>query len=168
MQGKKSVIDALNALLTGELSASDQYFIHSRMYENWGFGALHERIEHERVEELEHAGKLINRILFLEGTPDIASRAALTIGATVPEMLRSDLDYELSVVAALRHSIALCESEQDFETRRILVELLEETEEDHTHWLEIQLGLIDKIGLHNYLQSAMAIPPATPEPGADR
>jgi len=160
MQGKKTVIDELNKLLTGELSAADQYFIHSRMYENWGFGALYERIEHERVEELEHASKLIRRILFLEGTPDIASRSALNIGATVPEMLRSDLDYELSVVAALRRAIALCETEQDFETRRILVELLEETEVDHTHWLEIQLGLIDKIGLHNYLQSAMGHSPS--------
>ena len=160
MQGKKSVIDELNTLLTGELSAADQYFIHSRMYQNWGFGALYERIEHERIEELEHASKLINRILFLEGMPDVASRAALTIGATVPEMLRSDLDYEMSVVAALRRSIALCESEQDFETRRILIELLKETEEDHTHWLEIQLGIIDKIGLHNYLQSAMRHSPS--------
>jgi bacterioferritin len=155
MQGKKTVIDELNKLLTGELSAADQYFIHSRMYENWGFSVLYERIEHERVEELEHATKLIRRILFLEGTPDVASRGALKIGATVPEMLRSDLEYELGVVAALKSAIALTEAEQDYDTRRILVELLQDTEEDHTHWLEQQLGLIDKVGLHNYLQSAI-------------
>jgi bacterioferritin len=155
MQGKKTVIDELNKLLTGELTAADQYFIHSRMYENWGFSALYERVEHERVEELEHASKLIRRILFLEGVPNVASRSVLKIGATVPEMLRNDLDYELSVVDAVRKAIALAEKEQDYDTRRILVELLEDTEEDHTYWLEQQLGLIDKVGLQNYLQSAI-------------
>ena len=158
MQGKKTVIDELNKLLTGELSAADQYFIHSRMYENWGLSALYERLEHERVEELDHASRLIRRILFLEGVPDVASRGRLNIGATVPEMMKSDLAYELSVVAALRGAIALCEAEQDYDSRRILVDLLEDTEEDHTHWLEIQLGLIGKIGLANYQQSAMGKP----------
>lgn len=155
MKGKSTVIDALNHLLTGELSAADQYLIHSRMYENWGFQELFERIEHERVEEIDHASRLIRRILFLEGAPDVASRGALRIGTTVPEMLRSDLDYELSVVAALKKTIILCETEQDFETRRILVDLLRDTEEDHAHWLETQLGLIDKVGLQNYQQTAI-------------
>lgn len=154
MQGKKSVIQELNALLTGELTAADQYFIHSRMYENWGFSRLYERAEHERVEELDHAATLIHRILFLEGTPDVASRLPLTIGSTVPDMLAADLAYENQVIAALKKAIRLCESEEDFETRRILVKLLEDTEEDHTYWLEQQLGLITKIGLQNYLQSA--------------
>jgi bacterioferritin len=155
MLGRKTVIDELNRLLTGELTAADQYFIHSRMYENWGFSALYERVEHERVEELEHASKLIRRILFLEGVPDVASRAPLKIGATVPDMMKNDLAYELDVVAALRKAIALAETEQDYDTRRILVELLVDTEEDHTFWLEQQLGLIDKLGLPNYLQSAV-------------
>ena len=150
MKGNKKVIETLNKLLTHELSAADQYFIHSRMYENWGLKALYHRIEHERVEELEHAAHLIHRILFLEGVPDVQSRAKLNIGATVPEMLKSDLDYELSVVGKLKDAIALCEKEQDYETRRILESLLYDTEEDHTHWLEQQLRLIGMIGLENY------------------
>lgn len=155
MRGSQKVIETLNRLLTDELSAADQYFIHSRMYENWGLTALYHRIEHERVEELEHASHIIRRILFLEGVPDIASRSPLKIGATVPEMLRSDLDYEISVVGKLKEAIALCEQERDFETRRILTGLLYDTEEDHTHWLEQQLRLIGMIGLENYQQSAM-------------
>ncbi len=162
MQGKKSVIQELNTLLTGEMTAADQYFIHSRMYENWGFSQLYQRAEHERVEELEHAAMLIHRILFLEGTPDVASRLALSIGSTVPEMLKADLAYEMQVIAGLKKAIALCEGEQDFETRRILVKLLEDTEEDHTYWLEQQLGLIEKIGLANYLQSAVGSASGTP------
>jgi bacterioferritin len=155
MKGNKKVIATLNKLLTDELSAADQYFIHSRMYENWGLMALYHRIEHERVEELEHASHLIRRILFLEGVPDVQTRAALKIGATVPEMLQSDLDYELSVVKKLKEAIALCEAEQDYDTRRILTGLLFDTEEDHTHWLEQQLRLIKMVGVENYQQSAM-------------
>lgn len=154
MQGSKKVIPELNRLLTGELSAADQYFVHSRMYENWGFHELHERTEHERQEELDHAGRLIRRILFLGGTPDVASRSPLRVGADVPEMLRNDLDYEVEVIAALKKAISLCEAEQDYETRRILVDLLKDSEEDHAHWLEIQLGLIARTGIQNYLQSA--------------
>jgi bacterioferritin len=154
MQGSPKVLQQLNALLTGELTAADQYFVHSRMYENWGYKRLFDRIEHEREEELEHAARLIHRILFLGGTPDVASRGALKVGAAVPDMLKNDLDYELSTVANLKKAIALCEGEQDFETRRILTELLQNTEEDHTHWLETQLRLIGQLGLQNYLQSA--------------
>ena len=107
------------------------------------------------MEELEHADKLIRRILFLEGTPDVSSRDPLHIGKTVPEMLRNDLNLEYEVVAALKEVIAYCEQVKDYDTRRILVELLYDTEEDHAHWLEQQLRLIDMIGLQNYLQSAM-------------
>lgn len=154
MQGNTKVLQELNALLTGELSAADQYFVHSRMYENWGYLKLYKRIEHEREDELGHASRLVRRILFLGGTPDVASRDKLNIGATVPDMLKNDLAYELAVIAHLKKAIVLCEAEKDFETRRILVELLRDTEEDHTHWLETQLRLIDKMGLQNYLQSA--------------
>src|ERR1700678_3168700 len=98
MQGSPKVLNELNQLLTGELTASDQYFIHSRMYENWGFLKLSERLEHERVEELDHASRLIRRILFLGGIPNVAARAPLHVGATVPEMMKNDLDYELRVV----------------------------------------------------------------------
>lgn len=156
MKGTPSVIDRLNKLLTGELTAADQYFVHSRMYENWGFKKLYERLEHERVEELEHASRLIHRILFLEGTPDVASRAALAIGTDVPSMMKSDLAYELSVVAELKEAIAHCEQAQDYETRHLLRELLADTENDHTHWLEQQLFLINALGLANYQQSAAA------------
>ena len=152
MKGKKSVIDALNGLLTGELSSADQYFVHSRMYHDWGLGELYKRVKHEQEEELEHASRIIERILFLEGTPDVASREPLNVGKTVPEMLKSDLDYEIAVVKRLRDAIALCEKEQDYVTRSMLVDLLQNTEEDHTLWLEQQLGLIDKMGLENYLQ----------------
>lgn len=154
MQGSKLVIDRLIALLTAELTAADQYFAHSRMYANWGYFRLYERVAHEREEELEHADKLIRRILFLEGVPDVGARGTLTIGKDVPEMMKNDLAYELMVVRELRDAIVLCEKEKDFETRAILRELLSDTEEDHTHWLEQQLGLIDKLGLPNYLQSA--------------
>jgi bacterioferritin len=163
MQGSSKVLQELNSLLTGELSAADQYFIHSRMYENWGLMALYHRIEHEREEELEHAARLIQRILFLGGTPNVAARTPLNVGATVPEMMKNDLAYELSVVKHLRSAIVLCETEQDFETRRILVDLLKNTEEDHTHWLEVQLRLIEQIGLQNYLQSVTGEGPAHAE-----
>ncbi len=154
MQGIPVVIDRLKTLLTAELTAADQYFAHSRMFANWGFHRLYERVAHERDEELEHADRLVRRILFLEGIPDVGSRGTMSIGKDVPEILKNDLAYELSVVAALKDAIALCEREKDYETRHILRELLADTEEDHTHWLEQQLGLIDKLGLPNYQQSA--------------
>lgn len=153
MKGSKKVISALNGLLTHELSSADQYFVHSRMYQDWGLEELYERIKHEQEEELEHAARLIERILFLEGTPNVADRVALNIGKDVPAMLASDLDYELKVGDELKKVIVLCEKEQDFVSRDLLVSLLKDTEEDHTYWLEIQLGLIDKMGIKNYIQS---------------
>lgn len=155
MKGKQSIIDVLNSLLAGELAAMDQYFIHSRMYEDWGLSKLYERIGHEMEDETGHADQMIKRILFLEGRPNLAKRDALNIGSTVPEMLKSDLDLEYAVVKNLKAAIALCEQEQDYETRAMLVKQLEDTEEDHAYWLEQQLGLIDKIGLQNYLQAMM-------------
>jgi len=155
MKGKQSIIDVLNSLLAGELSAMDQYFIHSRMYDDWGLSKLYERIGHEMEDETGHADQMIKRILFLEGTPNMVKRDALNIGSTVPEMLKSDLDLEYSVVKNLKAAIALCETERDYETRAMLVRQLEDTEEDHAYWLEKQLGLIDKIGLENYLQAMM-------------
>ncbi|MCK8045735.1 bacterioferritin [Shewanella sp. 1CM18E] len=155
MKGNKEVIDTLNKLLTGELSAMDQYFVHGLMYEDWGLNELHERISHESDDEREHAKKLVQRILFLEGTPDVASREPLNIGKDTEQMLKNDLAYEYQVADNLRVAIALCESKQDYESREILEVLLEETESDHMYWLEKQLGLIDKVGLQNYLQSKM-------------
>lgn len=155
MKGKQSVIDVLNSLLAGELTAMDQYFIHSRMYEDWGLSKLYDRIAHEMQDETDHADQMIKRILFLEGMPNLAKREALDIGTDVPSMLKSDLDIEYSVVVNLKSAIALCEKEQDYETRAMLVQQLEDTEQDHAYWLEQQLGLIDKIGLENYLQAMM-------------
>jgi len=158
MKGKKSVVARLNKLLVGELVAADQYFVHSRMYHEWGLHRLFERIEHERQDEIEHADMLIRRILFLEGTPDISKRPAPTIGKDVPSMLKADLALEMEVVAELKEAIAHCEEQGDYETRRILGKMLEDTEQDHAHWLEQQLGLIERMGLQNYLQSAAAGP----------
>jgi bacterioferritin len=156
MQGDKQVITYLNELLAGELTAIDQYFIHSRMYENWGFSKLYERVNHEVQDETNHADALIKRILFLEGTPDLSKREPLAVGADVPQMLKNDLAVEYKVVADLRKVIAYCESVRDYQTREILEVMLDDTEEDHAHWLEQQLGMINIIGLPNYLQSQMS------------
>jgi bacterioferritin len=155
MQGHPDIILRLNHLLAGELTAIDQYLIHSRLCRDWGFGRLYEHIDHEMQEERQHADRLITRILFLQGVPDLSQRHALAVGRDVPEMLNNDLGLEYRVIAELKEAIALCESLRDYETRDILLSLLKDTEEDHTYWLETQLGLIAKTGLANYLQSQM-------------
>ena len=152
MQGQPQVIEYLKELLRGELAARDQYFLHSRMYADWGFAKLYERINHEMEEETQHADALLQRILFLEGAPDMTPDA-LDVGHTVPEMLRNDLALEYKVRAALAKGIDLAEQHGDYVTRDILALQLHDTEEDHAYWLEQQLGLIDRIGLQNYLQS---------------
>ncbi|MCE2594279.1 bacterioferritin [Motilimonas cestriensis] len=155
MLGKQVVIDHLNKQLTLELTSMDQYLAHSKMYEDWGINKLHEKLAHEYEEELEHAQKLIERILFLEGTPDTASRMAIHIGSNVEEMLKNDLAAEYTVANSLREIIGICEKEQDYVTRDILTKLLDDTEMDHIYWLEQHLGLIERIGLQNYVQSQM-------------
>ncbi len=155
MKGSEKVIKQLQMLLRGELAARDQYFTHSRMYDDWGLSRLYERLDHEMEEETEHADALIRRILFLQATPDLSQQDPLRIGADVPSMLKNDLDVEYEVTAALKKAIAVCEEEQDYQTREILEVMLKDTEEDHAYWLEQQLGLIKKIGLKNYLQSQM-------------
>jgi bacterioferritin len=155
MKSNNQVVDQLNKLLAGELTAMDQYFIHSRMYENWGFNELYERINHEMQDETGHADALIKRILFLEGVPNLSVRNPLAVGGTVPDMLKNDLALEMQVISSLKEVIAYCESVNDYVTREMLEGMLQDTEDDHTHWLEKQLGLIDRIGLQNYLQSQM-------------
>ncbi|MCU4676116.1 bacterioferritin [Catenovulum sp. 2E275] len=155
MQGSKNVIDALNRLLANELAAMDQYFIHSEMYADWGLTKLYERISHEFDDEKGHAKAIIERILFLEGTPDMTTRDGLVIGNDVPSMLESDLRVEYAVSNLLKQTISLCETEQDYVTRDMLVTLLDDTEVDHAYWLEQQLRLIKMLGLPNYLQSQM-------------
>ncbi len=155
MKGNKEIIGILNELLAGELAARDQYFIHARMYENWGYQRLFERIWHEMHDETEHADWLIRRILFLDGKPAMVAASPLKIGKEVPEMLKSDLAVEYQVVADLKRAIARCEAVGDYVTREGLEKMLDDTEEDHAHWLEQQLGMIDMIGLKNYLQSQL-------------
>jgi len=155
MKGNQQVIDGLNELLALELTAADQYLLNARVFLDLGLGHLHERIQHEHEEELEHATRLIDRILFLEGTPDLGQRAAITVSRDVPTMLKNDLAMEMAVVATIKRLIGLCETAEDYQSRTLLRELLGDTEEDHVYWLERQLGLIDKVGLQNYLQSQM-------------
>jgi len=154
MKGQPEVIDYLNFLLRGELAARDQYFIHSRRYEDMGLNALYERINHEMEEETQHADAILKRILFLEGTPDMRPDA-FEPGETVEDMLRKDLALEYQVRANLAKGIALCEQHGDYVSRQMLIAQLADTEEDHTWWLEKQLRLIEMIGLENYQQSKM-------------
>jgi len=154
MQGHPEVIDCLKELLRGELAARDQYFIHSRQYEDQGFNRLYQRIGHEMEEETQHADAILRRILFLEGHPDMRPHA-FEPGRTVPEMLQKDLATELHVRDSLRSGMALCERLGDYVSRDMLLAQLRDTEEDHAYWIEKQLGLIEKIGLQNYLQSQM-------------
>jgi bacterioferritin len=153
MKGSEKVLQQLSKLLSGELAARDQYFTHSRMYADWGLNKLYERIDHEMADETQHATWLIERILFLGGTPDLSQQDGLNIGKTVPEMLKNDLDFEYRVIGDLKEAIAVCEVEQDYQSRDILLKILVDTEQDHAYWLEKQLKLIDQLGLPNYLQS---------------
>lgn len=155
MQGDPSIVEILNHLLTGELSAVDQYLIHGEMYADFGFPHLAEVSLHESDHERQHARALIQRILFLEGTPNLGKRDALTVGTTVPEMLSADLALEYHVVGELKKAIAACEAARDYVTRDMLVVQLEDTEMDHAYWLEKQLRLIELVGLQNYQQSQM-------------
>ncbi|MEM7434238.1 MAG: bacterioferritin [Myxococcota bacterium] len=151
MKGDKKIIDCLNALLTHELTAVDLYFVQSRMLANWGFTRLHERIGHEADDERGHADSLVERILFLGGHPDVASRAKLKIGNDPAQMLAYDLEYELEVSRTLNAGIALCRKKGDNGTRALLERLLKDTEDDHIFWLEQQLSLIESVGLKKYL-----------------
>lgn len=161
MKGSTKVIDYLNFLLAGELAARDQYFIHSQMYAEWHFGKLYDRIHHEMEDETLHAQLLITRILMLGGVPNMQV-GQINIGTDVPSMLKSDLDLEYTVQEHLKEGIALCESERDYVTRDMLVRQLADTEQDHAHWLEKQLRLIEMMGLQNYLQSVTGEPSDTP------
>ena len=152
MQGHPDVIECLKDLLRGELAARDQYFIHSRQYEDQGFVRLYERIGHEMEEEPAHADAILRRILMLGGTPNMRPDE-FEPGATVVEMLEKDLETEYLVRANLRAGMALCETHQDYVSRDILLLQLRDTEEDHAYWLEKQINLIGQIGLQNYLQT---------------
>lgn len=155
MKGDKQIIEILNDLLTGELTATDQYLIHGEMYADYGLHHLAEHSLHESLHEREHARALIQRILFLEGKPNLAKRDALHVGKDPKHMLELDLALEYQVVEHLKKAIAACEKAQDFVTREMLRVQLDDTEMDHAYWLEKQLNLIKLVGLENYLQSQM-------------
>jgi len=154
MQGDNKVIDYLNRVLTNELTAINQYFLHARMYKNWGLSELNEHEYNESVDEMKHADKLIERILFLEGLPNLQDIGKLLVGENPGEMLELDLKLEHQAVPLLREAAAYCESIKDYVSRDLFTEILD-GEEEHIDWLETQLDLIGRVGLENYLQSKM-------------
>jgi bacterioferritin len=155
MQGDKAVISHLNKILYNELTAINQYFLHARMYKNFGYKELADHEYHESIDEMKHADKLVERILFLEGLPNLQNLGKLQIGENPQEMLECDLRLELAAIPDLRAAILVCEQVQDFVSRDLLKDILD-SEEEHVDWLETQLGIIKSIGIALYLQSKLA------------
>ena len=154
MRGDPEVIRHLNAVLMNELTAINQYFLHSRMFRNWGLHKLAEHEHHESIDEMKHADKLIERILFLDGLPNLQDLHKLLIGENAKEAITCDLKWEMVAHPALKAAIAHCEKVGDYVSRELFENILE-SEEEHIDFLETQLGLIDRVGLENYLQSQM-------------
>ena len=151
MRGDAKVVDFLNRVLRNELTAINQYFLHSRMLKNWGVSRLARHEYEESVDEMKHADRLVERILFLEGLPNLQDLNKLLIGETVKEVLDCDLRLEHEAIPLVREAIACCEQQSDYVTRELLEDILE-GEEEHVDWLETQLGLIDTMGLENFVQ----------------
>jgi bacterioferritin len=155
MKGDASVIDYLNKVLKGELTAVNQYFLHARIFKNWGFHALNEHEYHESIDEMKHADWLIERILFLEGLPNLQSLGALRIGQTTEEIFEADLALEHDAIPLLREAIAHCEKVADYVTRDLLERILA-SEEEHVDWIETQMSLVATLGISTYLQGKVA------------
>ncbi|HCE41241.1 MULTISPECIES: bacterioferritin [Alloalcanivorax] len=154
MKGDKKVLEHLNRALSNELIAINQYFLHAKMYKDWGLHALYEKEYHESIDEMKHADWLCERILFLEGVPNLQDLGKLMIGENTREMLECDLKLEQMAVPDLRDGIEYCESVRDYISRDLLRRILD-SEEEHIDWLETQLELMDKVGQENYLQKQM-------------
>lgn len=154
MQGDKQVISYLNKVLTSELTSINQYFLHARMYKNWGLDELNEKAYKKSIKDMKQADDLIERILFLEGLPNLQQLGRLRIGEHTEEMLQSDMDFQMEQLPLLREAIAYCETASDYVSRDLLEDILE-YEEDHVDWIETQQYLIDNAGIENYLQSQM-------------
>lgn len=152
MKGDPKIISLLNEVLTNELTSVNQYFLHARMYENWGYRRLGHATYEESIEEMKHADRLVKRVLFLEGLPNLQDLHKLMIGEDVPEALRNDLATERRGHVTLVAAIAACEEAKDYVSRDLLSEILNDTEE-HIDFLETQLSVLSNIGLQNYLQS---------------
>lgn len=154
MQGDKKVIEFLNKALYNELTAINQYFLHAKMLKNWGLGRWAKHEYEESIDEMKHADRLAERILFLEGLPNFQALGKLKIGEGPREILECDLALELEGIPLLREAIIHCEQVEDFVSRALLVDILED-EEEHVDWLETQLDLVERIGMENWLQEQM-------------
>ncbi len=154
MKGSAKVIDLLNQVLTNELTAISQYFLHARMCENWGYERLWHKVRDESIDEMKHADQIIERILYLEGLPNLQRLGKLNIGQTVEELLRSDYELEKQAIPLLNQGIALSRDEGDNGTADLLEDVLED-EEEHANWLEAQLELVKQVGIQNYLAEQM-------------